>query len=309
MKRNVRIVLVALTLVACSSRNKDGNILDTPTSGEITIAVDESLKPLIDAEVKAFEGLYRYAHINVVYTSEEEAVNALLKDSARLCIVTRRMVPAEEGVLINNAIIPQQLTVAKDGVALIVNRQNSDTTIRLSELKKILGGNGKKWNYADGKSTTYKFTMVFDQPNSGIIRFLRDSIAIPDSLPDYCFAVNGNKAVVDYVSTNPNAMGLIDVSWISDPDDSTANTFLRSIKVMAVSDDSVFYQPHQAFIAQNKYPLLRDVVMISREARAGLASGFMAFVASDKGQRIVLTSGLVPATMPVRIIEVNHEPL
>ena len=69
-----------------------------------------------------------------------------------------------------------------------------------------------------------------------------------------------------------------------------------------------FYQPYQAYMAQGKYPLLRDVVMISREARSGLASGFMAFVASDKGQRIVLKSGLVPATMPIRIIEVNHEP-
>ncbi len=61
-------------------------------------------------------------------------------------------------------------------------------------------------------------------------------------------------------------------------------------------------------MAQGKYPLIRDVVMIGREARSGLASGFMAFVASDKGQRIVLKSGLVPATMPIRIIEVNHEP-
>jgi phosphate transport system substrate-binding protein len=62
-------------------------------------------------------------------------------------------------------------------------------------------------------------------------------------------------------------------------------------------------------MAQGQYPLLRDVMIVSREARTGLASGFMAFMASDKGQRIVLKSGLVPATMPIRIIEVNHEPL
>ena len=77
---------------------------------------------------------------------------------------------------------------------------------------------------------------------------------------------------------------------------------------MAVSGDSGFYQPYQAYIAQKSYPLVRDIMMISREARSGLASGFMAFVASDKGQRIVLKSGLVPATMPIRIVEINHEP-
>jgi phosphate transport system substrate-binding protein len=49
--------------------------------------------------------------------------------------------------------------------------------------------------------------------------------------------------------------------------------------------------------------------MVSREARSGLASGFIAYVASDKGQRVVLKLGLVPATMPIRIVEVNHLPL
>jgi phosphate transport system substrate-binding protein len=309
MKTIIKLLIVASTLAACASRDKDGKILDTPTSGEITIAVDESLKPLIEAEVKAFEGLYHDAHIKVMYTSEEDAFKTLLKDSARLAIVTRKMVPAEEKVLAELKIVPQQLMIAKDGVALIVNRQNADTTISLTELKKILEGKQHEATKPRRKAGHQQYQVVFDQPHSGIIRFLKDSVASFESLPDYCFAVNGNKAVVDHVSANPNTLGLIDVSWISDADDSTANKFLQSIRVMAVAADSDFYQPYQAFIAQRQYPLLRDVMMISREARSGLASGFMAFVASDKGQRIVLTSGLVPATMPIRIVEVNHEPL
>lgn len=309
MKTIIRFLFAACALAACSSRDKHGNALDTPTSGTITIAVDESLRPLVEAEIRAFEGLYHYAHIKAVYTSEEQAFNSLLQDSARLAIVTRKMVPAEETVFADQKIIPQQLRIAKNGVALIVNKANADTTISLADLKEILQGKQRNWLRGLNKSARNQYKVVFDQPNSGIIRFLKDSVVTFDSLPEYCFAVNGNKAVVDYVSSNPNALGLIDVSWISDPDDSTANTFLQTIKVMAVSGDSVFYQPHQAFIAQERYPLLRDVMMISREARSGLASGFMAFVASDKGQRIVLTSGLVPATMPIRIVEVNHEPL
>jgi phosphate transport system substrate-binding protein len=309
MKTIIKLLIVASALAGCASRDKDGKILDTPTSGEITIVVDESLKPLIEAEVKVFEGLYHYAHINAVYTSEEDAFDMLLKDSARLAIVTRKMVPAEEKVLADLKIFPQQLMIAKDGVALIVNRQNADTTLSLTELKKILEGKQQVATQSGGKADDHQYQVVFDQPNSGIIRFLKDSVVSFDSLPDYCFAVNGNKAVVDHVRANPNTLGLIDVNWISDPDDSTANKFLQSIKVMAVAGDSGFYQPYQAFIAQRQYPLRRDVMMISREARSGLASGFMAFVASDKGQRIVLTSGLVPATMPIRIVEVNHEPL
>jgi phosphate transport system substrate-binding protein len=127
-------------------------------------------------------------------------------------------------------------------------------------------------------------------------------------LPPNSFAVSSDSAVVDYVSMNVNAIGFIGSSWISDNDDSTTNKFLGTISVAGLSKGDEYYQPYQAYIAQGEYPLSRDVVVISREARAGLATGFIAFVAGDKGQRIVLKAGLVPGTMPLRIIEINHEP-
>jgi phosphate transport system substrate-binding protein len=302
-------LIVAIALLAnCADRDKSGKLLDIPTAGIISIAVDESLKPLIDAEIRAFEGIYHNAQINVSYTSEGEAIDALLKDSARLAIVTRRLVEREEKTLLGQTIVPYQLKMATGGIALIVNRQNPDTLINLDEIKKILAGEIDTLDAARKKNVLTLSVVVFDQPNSGIIRFLRDSIMPFETLPKYCFAVRSNSAVVEYVSKTPNALGLIDLSWIGDRDDSTTNSFLNSIKVMGVSRDSGFFQPYQAYIAQRSYPLLRDVMMISREARSGLASGFMAFVASDKGQRIVLKSGLVPATMPIRIVEINHEP-
>jgi len=304
----LQLCIVIALLTSCVDKDRNGNVLDTPTAGMITITADEALKPLIDAEIKAFEGIYHNAQIEVLYTSEGEALDGMFKDSARLAIITRRLVKSEQKMLLDQTIVPQQLTLAMDGIALISNRQRADSTITLDELTKILTGRIEPVNQFAKTQSTAISQVVFDQRNSGIIRFLRDSLISFDNLPSYCFAVNNNAAVVEYISQHPKALGLIDVSWISDRDDSTANSFLNSIRVLGVSADSAFYQPYQAYMAQGKYPLIREVVMISREARSGLASGFMAFVASDKGQRIVLKSGLVPATMPIRIIEVNHEP-
>jgi len=47
--------------------------------------------------------------------------------------------------------------------------------------------------------------------------------------------------------------------------------------------------------------------MVSRESFSGLGSGFISFVAGEKGQRIILKSGLVPATMPIRLVKVKKE--
>ena len=73
--------------------------------------------------------------------------------------------------------------------------------------------------------------------------------------------------------------------------------------------DSVFsYKNPSDFIdefapALSQYPLIREVYMINREGRAGLGTGFVSFVAGDAGQRIVRIAGLLPATMPVRLIK------
>lgn len=307
----IKTVIYSLVILAfagaCSERDKNGNILDQPTYGTITITADESLKPLIDAEIDTFEATYTNAHINVIYTSEEKAIRAMLQDSARMAIVTRSLTPEENDYLIKQSYNCKEQRIAKGGIALIMNRANKDTLLTLDHFKKILTGTNNL-SQLDKNFSATPVVVVFDHPNSGIIRYLRDSVQTFESLPAYCYAVNGNPQVIDYVSKNPQAIGLIDVSWISDRDDSTTNSFLGSIKVVGISDERGYFQPYQAYIADRSYPLLRDIKILSREARMGLGSGFTAFVASEKGQRIVLKSGIVPATMPIRVIQVSTEP-
>lgn len=308
MNRLLIVLLGAFALSACSKSSKPS---DTPTSGNITITVDEALKPLIEAEVAAFEGIYTSAHIKVIYTSEEEAIDLMLKDSARATIVSRKLVADEAEILTKQQYRPRELKVATSAIALIVNNNNGDTTISMGDLKKILSGEIQSWgwNRPPRKGASTGMEVVFDQPNSGILRHLKDSVIRFDTLQKNWFALKGNSAVIDYVAQKPEALGLIDVSWISDRDDSTTNKFLSDVQVVRISGDSGSYQPYQAYIAQGRYPLKRDVVMISREAKTGLASGFMSFIAGEKGQRIVLKAGLVPATMPVRIVEINRDPI
>jgi phosphate transport system substrate-binding protein len=87
---------------------------------------------------------------------------------------------------------------------------------------------------------------------------------------------------------------------------------LKKIKVVAVghknnpTEPDTYYQPFQGYLAAGTYPLRRDLYIVSREARAGLGTGFASFVAGDKGQRIFLKSGLVPATMPVRLVNIRE---
>jgi phosphate transport system substrate-binding protein len=301
----ITIVLAAL-VITCTPRDKNGKPLDTPTSGFIKVAADESLRPLVETELATFEGIYTHASIDCQYASEADVIDALLKDSIRLCVVTRKFTKEEKAYFERVKITPTEVDVAISGVAVILNRENPDTVITMDEIQSLLQGKVTTWDQLGAKSKA-GIEIVFDNPNSGMIRHLKDSVAKVDKLPANCFAASNNQAVVDFVSQNPNALGFIGLEWISDKDDSVSNSFLGKIRVAAVSvtRDSAAFQPYQAYIALKKYPLSRRVTILSREARAGLGNGFIAFFASERGQRIVLKSGLVPVTMPVRIVNIN----
>lgn len=304
-KISAGLCAVLLLISGCTDRDKQGRVLDTPTTGFIKIAIDESLRPLMETEVSTFESLYRRADIDASYYPEAEAIDALMMDSVRLAVVTRKFTKEEKDYFKNIKITPTELDVALSAVALIIHRENRDTLINMEQLRGLLQGKITNWSEL-GSNNKAGIEIVFDNPNSGLIRHLKDSVAKVEKLPANTFAVENNSAVVDYVSQNKNALGLIGLEWISDKDDSTSNSFMKKIRVMSVAGDSAHFKPYQAYLALKYYPLARKITILSREARSGLGSGFMAFVASERGQRIVLKAGLVPVTMPLRVVEIDR---
>jgi phosphate transport system substrate-binding protein len=300
LHEDASLLLVACLLMSCS-QGKPSQATDTATTGSIRIAVDESLKPLGSTEVEVFESIYQQANISAVYTSEKEAIEQLLHDSVRCIMITRELQQAESEALLSQKLVPHSVKVAYDGIAIILHPQRADTLLTVAQLKSMMTGKRQP-------DTSKQERFVMDHPQSGMMRYLKDSILQGEECAS-CFAVNSNPAVIEYVATHPEAIGLVGVEWIKNPDDSIANRFIKQVKVayLKKSGEEEFVQPYQAYIATGKYPLRRKVYIISREARTGLGSGFLSFVASDRGQRIVLKAGLVPATMPVRLVEVKQE--
>jgi phosphate transport system substrate-binding protein len=285
--------------------------LDSPTQGEISVSIDDSYTPIMEAELYAFHSFYKYAKIHAQYKPEGEAVKDLLNDSARLVVMSRELTDNEKSVFEKINLHPKSLKIAYDAVAIIVHPANKDTMLTMSKLKAIISGSDSTWKQVNNKSSLGKISIVFDHKNSGNARFIQEKFLQQNPFPKNCFAAKSNKEVVDYVAANKDAIGVIGVNWISDKDDTLMLGFLKKIKVVALASSDAaempydYYQPYQAYIQQGTYPLCRNVYIVSREARAGLGTGFAAFVAGDKGQRIILKSGLVPATAPIRIINIK----
>ncbi|MFT2009191.1 PstS family phosphate ABC transporter substrate-binding protein [Pontibacter sp. 13R65] len=302
------VVLATVIVLLLSGCNDSGTPADTPTSGNITISIDESFQPIMDSQVYTFESIYKYAKLNPQYKSEGAVIQDLLRDSTRVVVLSRDLKPEEKEVFEQRKLIPRVVKIAIDAVALIVNKNNTDTLLTLNQVQDIFSGKITSWSDLKPGNNIKGLTIVFDNNNSSTARFVKDSVLANQQLPANTYASNSHEALIDYVSQNENSIGVIGVNWISDFDDSTAVRFLEKIKVVGISTETnpettdSYYQPYQAYIAQGTYPLRRYLYIISTEGRTGLGTGFASFIAGDKGQRIFLKSGLVPATMPVRVI-------
>ena len=309
----VALLLVAAAFAALSSCKPKGTpaLKETPTSGNITIASDESFQPIIDAEIDTFTALYNYATIKPLYKPENELVAFFLNDSVK--VIVSSWAPSEEQrkVLLDVQTVVRTTVVAYDALALVLNRNNPDSLLTYKTVEKIFRGEITDWKQINPKSQLGPINIVFDNIRSGNIRYFREKFDLPENLGPYFFAVNSNPEVIEYVSGSPGALGIVSVNWISDEDDPNSFGLLNKIKVAAVSqpylDESTFYMPVQGSIYDKTYPFVREVNMNSRESFSGLGSGFVSFVAGEKGQRIILKSGLVPATMPVRMVRVKNE--
>lgn len=299
-------------LLACNQKPKDGQT-DTYTSGVIAMAADESFRPIIQEEIDVFESLYPLAGIVPRYVTEVEAINLLLKDSVRLAITTRTLTSEELNSFHSRKFYPQTIKMGTDGLALIVNCQNPDTLISVGNIRRILMGKVHTWDEIYPSSKLKDITLVFDNKNSSTVRFAIDSICGGNPLAgENVKAVEKNADVIDYVAHTPSAIGIIGVNWLGNKRDTTNLSFRDEIKVMSVSVEEVAtiensYKPYQAYLFYGNYPLTRPVYILLNDPRNALPWGFSMFLTSDKGQRIILKSGLVPATQPVRIVNVKDE--
>ena len=308
----VAVAGLGILFLGCHKKNSGDKYTDTPTTGKVSIAVDETFQPIIEAELQVFHAIYRYATIKPHYLPEVDVFNLLLHDSVRLAIISRPLSAKEMNYFHSRKFFPKEVPIAIDGIAVLINPSNPDTLFSISTLRRIMLGEISNWKQINPDSRLGEIKVVFDNPNSSTVRFVVDSITKTQNLGKQLSAMQYNIDVVDFISKNPDAIGIMGVSWISDSRDTKSRSFLNKVKVAGISSSHPAtsencFQPFQAYIATGKYPLTRFVYMIITEPRAGLGTGFTSFVASDKGQRIILKTGILPYIEPVRIVTIKEE--
>ncbi len=289
-------VLSALTLtMSCGPDKATTADTETTTKGNIRISIDESYKPVAEQQLKVFDSSFPEAKITTLYRSEKECFEDLYADSARLILVSRDLTDAERKAYHAAGIYFRSLPIAMDAIAVIVHPKSVDSFMTLGQLQAILQDKFIR-----------SYTVVFDNGQSGTVRYITDSLIPGQNLSSKTYSVKSNDSVISYVARNEQAVGIVGVNYVYDQESTDgAGAFRKDIRVVALKNDSTgaFYQPYQAFLALQQYPLTRDMYFITRDRGQGLAAGFANFLCGERGQLIFNKARFVPLRVQLNIRE------
>ena len=303
MKRFLFFNLVFFFLLSfsfCKKKPKD-NLDDTLKAGVIKVACDEDFRNLMDAAIDAFEAHNDYlAIINPIYSNENEVIRLMTEDSVRLVLATRGLNIEEQKAMDEKQMVVRKYLIAYDGIALIANKLNIDSLIGLPTLKKILSGEITEWSQINPHSTLGTIRVIFDNNQSGILRYVADSITKTGSVSPNLYALNNTNELIEKVSELPNALGIVGFNQIDNEVNRKTSVFHDKLRLMRVGKEEAAtlqntYLPFAGDIKQEDYPLWRPVYVLLSDPRSGLSSGFSIFLAHEAGQMVIMKSGLLPA--------------
>jgi phosphate transport system substrate-binding protein len=296
----IAMVIVTISVfLACKNQVEDEE-KETILTGEIDVFVDRTVQSLVEGQVEVFENQYE-AKINLTPKSESEIVNDLLSGKTNMAVLTRRLTQEEENYFKNKKIIPRISHFASDAVVFIRNKSSNDTLLDLEQVYNLLHGNISSIN-----------KLVFEDPNSSVVTYMNRWANVPNGNKENIFSFNSTKEVLEFVTKNPDAIGVIGMDAVAEPypelRDLVGQVNVLAVKnVKSAANNKVYYKPNQANLGKGLYPLKRSIYVLNYQGYAGLGTGFASFAVGDIGQRIVLKSNLLPISIPERNMNIRKK--
>jgi len=200
--RNILILLLALLTFSSCNRKKQQEVKETRTSGTLKILVDETVGPIVQEEIDIFKLDYPQATFITTVKPEEKLLPAFLNDSVRVIVLPRMLTKQEEKYYNQRQIKINTSRFAVDGIALITNANNIDSTINVKEIIDIL----------QGKDSDKK--LVFDNAYSSTFKYFKQLANISQFPQKGVYSKNSSNEVINLVAEDKNFIGILGVNWL-----------------------------------------------------------------------------------------------
>ncbi len=285
------LLAVAAGLGGCSPQSKPAPVEDSVTSGRISVVCASEAFDLIARERSTFQNLYPQASLELRNGTSREAIAALFANQADVAVITRELIPEERRAAQQGGLELEGYRFARDAVVMIVHPSNPIENVSLDQVRRIYRGEATAWSEIGGAGG--RIEPVYQAGGSDVTAFFTEEALKGDPFTGRAIHVPSDSATTREVSRNPLAIGYVTLAGVR-----PGTKVLRLASLTGLP----YWKPDLEAVYQGQYPLTRFHSLYVRTQGPRVASGFVTFVTSREGQRLVHEAGLVPAAVPVRFV-------
>ena len=245
---------------------------DKKLSGTISLAGSTSMQKLADALAETFMEANSGVTVTVEYSGSSAGIESLLNGSCDIGDASRNLKDSEKsGGAVENI-------VAIDGIAVIVDKNNTVAGLTKQQLSDVYTGAVTNWSEVGGSDTP--IVVVGREAGSGTRGAFEEILKVEDACK-YAVECDSTGAAMAKVASTEGAIGYVSLDVLDD-------------SVNALNLDDV--APTSDNIVAGTYFLCRPFVMATKGEISGqneLVQAFFDFLKSDEGKAVVKAVGLI----------------
>jgi phosphate transport system substrate-binding protein len=209
-------------------------------------------------------------------------IAALINGTTDVANASRAMRDAEKARVRDRFnVLPTEVPVAKDGLAVYVQESNPVEQLTIDQLRKIYTGELSNWKDVGGPDA--KIVLYSRENSSGTYVYFKEKVLGGDDFAASAQTLPGTAAVVNATAKERFGIGY------------GGAAYAKGVKeVRLVGKDGQAYLPTAENVASGKYPLSRPLFMYTRGKPSGEAKQFIDYCLSPEGQSVVTTVGYFP---------------
>ncbi|MEO8376053.1 MAG: PstS family phosphate ABC transporter substrate-binding protein [Candidatus Sumerlaeota bacterium] len=208
---------------------------------------------------------------------------------------SRKMKPEEIQKAKDNGYDPQEHVVAMDAIAIAVSKDNPLKEISLAQLRAVYSGAVKKWSELDPALPARDIVLYSREANCGTYDFFKEHVLQKGDFAKNTSYLAATAAVVNTVGKDKDSIGFGGVAYFVHGE----NIRVLPVKeskgkpaILPVSADGKHV--NFAVVQDGTYPISRPLQYYTREASAGDVKGFLDWVVSAEGQKVVSDMEYIP---------------
>jgi phosphate transport system substrate-binding protein len=273
MRRALSILVAATTIFSLSACKRAGST--DPAGGAagasgsaITVAGSNSMLPFVESWAEQYTKKFPERKVNVQGGGSTAGVKGASTGAADIGDVSRDLKPEETGL--------EKTVVARDGISVVVARQNPVSALTLAQVKGIFTGKTKSWKELGGEDKP--ITVITREEGSGARGAFEELALDKEHVSASAIVVDSTGGIREMVKTDANAIAF-----------GTMGQMNGDVKALKLNGADAT----EANVANGSYPLVHPFLMVTRGAPKPAAKDFIDFVLSAEGQALVRKEGLI----------------